>query len=401
MRRLLVASLLVAGCGNRSSGNSDLSVTRAHDMSMPVAGDLASPLDLTAGNDLVSVVVHDLASSPDLWIRGTCSDNMQDQNETDIDCGGTICRKCAPTQKCLVDGDCLDGTCGADKTCTQVCPTVDNAAPASVCPGGAGLQFSGAHFLPGAFMYINGTTSIAARVDVSSSTMALGVWSTLNPGGPYDARITDPARTCFAQLTTTFTVAASGPSSFITDTGLVWNGMTTPISVSAGNVTAPIVEVAYGVAPVMKTALTIDSKSANSAVVAVPAGITPSTYDLVLTDSNTSGCTHAIDPNALTVVGGAPAFALTVSPASGSAAAQVPLDITAPAASANFSPDVHVYLVPHASPTSEATRTLSFHLVDAGHVQATVPSAIAAVTYDVVTVGVGGVGRSTLVYTAN
>jgi hypothetical protein len=42
---------------------------------------------------------------------GTCFDDTQNQDETDLNCGGTICDACDETQKCNVDEDCLSGLC--------------------------------------------------------------------------------------------------------------------------------------------------------------------------------------------------------------------------------------------------------------------------------------------------
>jgi len=42
-----------------------------------------------------------------------CTDNRQDGNETDIDCGGGTCSACLLGQKCLVNGDCASNDCDA------------------------------------------------------------------------------------------------------------------------------------------------------------------------------------------------------------------------------------------------------------------------------------------------
>ena len=41
----------------------------------------------------------------------TCSDGVQNQDETDIDCGGTVCPKCSLDRACLVHADCLSNYC--------------------------------------------------------------------------------------------------------------------------------------------------------------------------------------------------------------------------------------------------------------------------------------------------
>jgi hypothetical protein len=41
----------------------------------------------------------------------SCSNGIQDCNETDVDCGGDMCPPCASGKMCLVDSDCLSGMC--------------------------------------------------------------------------------------------------------------------------------------------------------------------------------------------------------------------------------------------------------------------------------------------------
>ena len=41
----------------------------------------------------------------------TCSDGVQNQDETDIDCGGTACGGCAVGGRCLVNSDCISQSC--------------------------------------------------------------------------------------------------------------------------------------------------------------------------------------------------------------------------------------------------------------------------------------------------
>ena len=44
----------------------------------------------------------------------TCNDGVLDGNETDTDCGGNTCGKCAATQKCATASDCATGFCIAN-----------------------------------------------------------------------------------------------------------------------------------------------------------------------------------------------------------------------------------------------------------------------------------------------
>ena len=40
-----------------------------------------------------------------------CMDRIQNQDETDVDCGGTICAACAPGLRCLGNSDCASMIC--------------------------------------------------------------------------------------------------------------------------------------------------------------------------------------------------------------------------------------------------------------------------------------------------
>ena len=42
---------------------------------------------------------------------GSCSDGMQNGDETDVDCGGSACEPCGPSQGCEEDMDCASGVC--------------------------------------------------------------------------------------------------------------------------------------------------------------------------------------------------------------------------------------------------------------------------------------------------
>ncbi len=52
----------------------------------------------------------------------TCSDGLPNQDETDTDCGGTVCAACGIADACLLDTDCGSGFCD---------PASDTCAPAS------------------------------------------------------------------------------------------------------------------------------------------------------------------------------------------------------------------------------------------------------------------------------
>lgn len=70
----------------------------------------------------------------------TCSDGLRNQDESDVDCGGTTCAACLDGRRCVVPADCvsgwcLDGVCQA--TCSDGIPNQDETdvdCGGSVCP---------------------------------------------------------------------------------------------------------------------------------------------------------------------------------------------------------------------------------------------------------------------------
>ncbi len=63
--------------------------------------------------------------SCDDGVCNTCSDKIQNGNESDVDCGGknTGCEKCDNDKKCSTNSDCKSGTCGEGNTCEAVACT--------------------------------------------------------------------------------------------------------------------------------------------------------------------------------------------------------------------------------------------------------------------------------------
>ncbi len=53
--------------------------------------------------------VPDLADVPDL--APSCSDGIRDGLETDVDCGGPACPRCALGKYCATNTDCSSGVC--------------------------------------------------------------------------------------------------------------------------------------------------------------------------------------------------------------------------------------------------------------------------------------------------
>ena len=68
----------------------------------------------------------------------TCDDGVQNGDETDVDCGGSVCGGCTDGQSCIVNSDCLSNHCG-DGFCFT---PVDDCDAESAIDLGATGQFT-------------------------------------------------------------------------------------------------------------------------------------------------------------------------------------------------------------------------------------------------------------------
>jgi len=153
---LLTSMISVAGCGDDSpprgdsgSGDSTVGDSSSGDSSTPddsstpadsgVPTDTGTPMDSGMTTDSGAVDSGFDSAIPDggrddgapcmasaecastICIAGrcraiSCTDGVLNGEETQVDCGGTVCRGCAPGGACVVPGDCLSGLC-TDSTC--------------------------------------------------------------------------------------------------------------------------------------------------------------------------------------------------------------------------------------------------------------------------------------------
>lgn len=75
-------------------------------------------------------------------LAASCSDGVKDQDESDVDCGGTICLACEPGRGCNLDSDCsthlcIGGSCRVGPSCTdgrQDGDETDVDCGGTVCP---------------------------------------------------------------------------------------------------------------------------------------------------------------------------------------------------------------------------------------------------------------------------
>jgi hypothetical protein len=50
----------------------------------------------------------------DMESAGSCNDRLLDGDETDVDCGGSVCAPCGPDKRCRLDADCSATASGCD-----------------------------------------------------------------------------------------------------------------------------------------------------------------------------------------------------------------------------------------------------------------------------------------------
>jgi len=128
-----------ASCGDMTLNGSETDV----DCGGPMCGKCADDLDCMVPGDCQSNHCGGNAKC----VPGTCGDgilnNMQ-LGETDVDCGGTTCPACAFDKTCDVNADCIGGVCTGDKcaaTCTDTAKNqdesdVDCGGTCNDCPNG-------------------------------------------------------------------------------------------------------------------------------------------------------------------------------------------------------------------------------------------------------------------------
>jgi hypothetical protein len=61
-----------------------------------------------------------IPGSPSCDDGSTCKDNRNDGDETGVDCGGPSCGPCGFGQKCVTASDCQSGVCNGAKTCDKL-----------------------------------------------------------------------------------------------------------------------------------------------------------------------------------------------------------------------------------------------------------------------------------------
>jgi len=120
IRALLVASLCVWGCTTEQSGtDTDTGTTDdpTETTDDPTATTGPDPTTMTsAGPDTTQPTTDttettETTDTTDTQNDPSCDDGLQNQDETDVDCGGATCEACGLDQTCAIDDDCVSEAC--------------------------------------------------------------------------------------------------------------------------------------------------------------------------------------------------------------------------------------------------------------------------------------------------
>lgn len=271
-------------------------------------------------------------------------------------------------------------------------PTVTGVSPNKICVGGGTLNVTGTGFRAGAEVNLEGGIAVDTVTVLSSTQLLVTFGSTgVLPGGPYDLTVTN-ANGCAATLPDAVTVTA-GPTLFFADPPVVYNGITTTITLYGSGFAGTALGLGIRRAGTADapTALTTsyDPAKANRVKAVVPAGTLAGDYDVILDDE--SSC-DAVLASGLTIVDTITLEVTSITPPFGGTAEPTAVTVTAnPAVGGGFQAVPRLYL--SAQSTGNASPLGSVAFLDAGRVTAIVPRGLAVGTYDLIAVNPdGGVG---------
>ncbi|MEZ4427621.1 MAG: hypothetical protein R3A51_08045 [Nannocystaceae bacterium] len=88
------------------------------DCSAALCGD--DYLNMAAGEECDDGNLDEADDCTAMCLDATCADTIQNQDETDQDCGGMTCDPCAVDQGCLVNEDCETGYCDPNMVCANI-----------------------------------------------------------------------------------------------------------------------------------------------------------------------------------------------------------------------------------------------------------------------------------------
>lgn len=268
-------------------------------------------------------------------------------------------------------------------------PKLSEVSPKTVCQGGGLIDVKGTGFQDKAKVSLG--MSDATAVQVKGDTEALATFSGGNamftPGMSYAVTLTNPDG-CSDSLAGAVT-AVAGPVVFFADPPVVWNGMTTQVTLFATSIAPPVVvsmAPSGGGAPIMLSPAT-DPNHPKRVLVNIPKGTPAGTYDIAISDA--TGCPATL-AKGLVVTATASVTLTGITPNFGWQSDTTPVVITA---SGGLMATPRVYLNPHVpGPNDRATALGSVAFISDKKVSAVVPKNVlpTPANYDVIVVNPDG-----------
>lgn len=260
-------------------------------------------------------------------------------------------------------------------------PVLDSITPTRICTGGGSIGLAGMGFRDGAT--VEAGDLAASGVAVSGPSDATATFGLGLAPGRYDVTITNPEG-CFDTLVDVLEVV-EGPILFWVDPPVVYNGISTQVTIFISGATAGVDEVAIvpaggGTAVVLEHSFDM-ARGRIQAV--VPAGTAPGDYDVRAT---ASGCDTFL-PGGLTVTDTLSLGVDAIDPAFGQTSTNTPVAIFG----SGFAAVPRAYLnpdMPTASTVASEIRSVAFQ--DPSRLTGVVPSGLPVGTYDLIVVNQTG-----------
>lgn len=281
-------------------------------------------------------------------------------------------------------------------------PTLTSVVPTRICAGGGSLTLTGTNFTSTMQVTLaSPTPEQAVSVTVTGGTTAVATFAGPLPvGGPYDVKVTTATGACNASLTAQVTVTP-GPVVYFVDPPVVYNGITTQATVYASGFSANGLTVSIrvnGSGTLQPVTSAYNPTKANRILITLPQGLTPGSYDVLVSDAVTTQCPGQL-PNAFRVVGATTLVLTGIEPPFGYTGAPTAVTISADGtAGGGLKPLPRIYLNP-SSGTGVAIPLEAVSLISATTATAVVPAGEQVGTYDLIVVNPdGGVGVLTMAF---
>ncbi len=290
------------------------------------------------------------------------------------------------------------GTIATDVFQLSPPPTVNSVQPPELCSDvvNDALTIIGTDFATNASVTLTGSTVgdvQPSTVNVVSDTQIDLTFADGLPADTYDITVSN-GTSCDSTLTAGLTVHPT-PLVFFVDPPVVYNGITTEVTVYATGLDQLVAAVELIADDGTVTALTTfsnpDPAKPNRIGAEVPSGLASGTYEVSVTSaydcaSSLNGTLVVTDTLTLDLAGIDPAFA---SPTNDTAVTVTSTD-PAPSGFVNFVPVPRVYLNPTSDPTATATALKATLLEDQFTLNGIVPGGLTPGDYDLIAVNPSG-----------